>query len=181
MLRFLTKYSGPRSPASDAKEHQVTAPRHTDATDAAEPGSPPELAFTMTVEVELIDAVATAVQAGGERVRQHAVERGAFTGPHVSGTVVPGGGESIVERPGVPAAATATFVLRERDGTLIRLRLSTFDDGEPGEPGDRGTLVTAVAAFDTPPGRHEHLSRRVFVAIGTRSASRLSLRIHSIE
>lgn len=140
--------------------------------------SGPMLVHAMTIDVELSAAVHTNTLASGGAVSQRAVLTGTFEGAGTSGTVIAGGGETLVTREGGSQAGTALFVLRARDQTLARLRLSWIDAGDSAAQDD---TVTATAAFDTPAGTLEGLSRRLFLAIGTRRASQLTLRLHSVE
>ena len=112
------------------------------------------------------------------------VDSGEISGPRLRGKVVPNsGGDYSLFRPDDVAAFDARYMLQEDDGTLIlmhnrgylwgyeddtmkRLRAMAFEGGPAVEP--REYYLRAFPSFETPAGRHDWLTRHVFVGVGER-------------
>ena len=144
----------------------------------------PRLEFVMAVTLRF-----TRVQMipntpnGGMRSAVY-VDEGVFEGPRLSGRAVPNsGGDYAYFRPDDTAVFDARYMLEEEDGTLIllrnkgflwgrqpdtmqRLRDWAFSGGPPVPHADY--YLRAQPSFETPKGRHDWLTRHVFVGVGER-------------
>ena len=112
------------------------------------------------------------------------VDEGVFEGPALKGRAVPNsGGDYAYFRPDDTAVFDARYMLEEDDGTLIllnnrgflwgrkpdtmeRLRDWAFKGGEPVAHADY--YLRAQPTFETPVGKHDWLTRHVFVGVGER-------------
>jgi len=112
------------------------------------------------------------------------VDSGEFSGPNIRGKAVPNsGGDYALFRPDGVLSFDARYMLQEDDGTLIlmqnrgflwgrapdamtRLRAWAFEGGPPVPHEDY--YLRAQPTFETPKGRHDWLTRHVFVGIGER-------------
>ena len=144
----------------------------------------PRLEFAMAVTLRF-----TRVQMipdtpnGGMRSAVY-VDDGEFEGPQLRGRAVPNsGGDYAYFRPDDTAVFDARYMLEEEDGTLIllrnrgflwgrqpdtmqRLRDWAFGGGPPVPHADY--YLRAQPTFETPVGRHDWLTRHVFVGVGER-------------
>ena len=144
----------------------------------------PRLEFAMAVTLRF-----TRVQmipntpSGGMRSAVY-VDEGTFEGPRLRGRAVPNsGGDYAYFRPDDTAAFDARYMLEEEDGTLIllrnrgflwgrqpdtmqRLRDWAFAGGPPVPHADY--YLRAQPTFETPVGKHDWLTRHVFVGVGER-------------
>ena len=112
------------------------------------------------------------------------VDSGEFSGPKLKGKAVPGsGGDYALFRPDDIAVFDARYVLEEDDGTLImlynkgflwgrtpdvmdRLRKWAFEGGAPVPHAEY--YLRASPTFETSVGKHDWLTKHVFVGIGER-------------
>jgi hypothetical protein len=147
----------------------------------SEPVSPPKsrpLAFAFTVELQLTNKLITPLTTRGVAYGQVTIKKGRFSGPRISGEVIPGGGDfPEVRADGIPAFE-AVYFLREKDGTLIRLvnhglrvappeQEAAFAEGRMVEGGSY--KLHTFPTFDVEPGKHEWLAHNVFVGLGQRT------------
>ena len=123
------------------------------------------------------------VPSGGVRSAVY-VESGTFEGPRLRGKVVPNsGGDYAYFRPDDVGVCDARYMLEEEDGTLIllnnrgflwerkpgvmeRLRQWAFNGG-PAVPHDEYYL-RANPVFETSVGKHDWLTKHVFIGVGER-------------
>jgi len=113
------------------------------------------------------------------------VESGTFSGPGLSGTVIPAsGGDFATFRADGVVLLDARYMLMEEDGTPIFLYNRGFVWGrDPGvmprfsrvAAGEAGVRVDpseyyfrTMTTFDAPQGKHEWLTRHAFVGAGAR-------------
>lgn len=112
------------------------------------------------------------------------VDEGVFKGPTLRGRAVPNsGGDYAYFRPDDTAVFDARYMLEEDDGTLIllnnrgyqwgrqpnamqRLREWAFNNG-PAVP-HAEYYLRAQPTFETPIGKHDWLTRHVFIGVGER-------------
>lgn len=156
----------------------------------------PRLEFAMEVRlafprVQMIPNVPS----GGNRSAVY-VESGTFEGPRLRGKAVPGsGGDYAYFRPDDVAVFDARYMLEEDDGTLIllnnrgflwgrkpetmeHLRDWAFRDGEP-VPHEEYYL-RGNPSFETSVGKHDWLTKHVFVGVGERRADGNVLRYYAL-
>ena len=125
----------------------------------------------------------TPLPTGGVRSAVY-VDSGEFHGPNLKGKAVPNsGGDYALFRPDDVAVFDARYMLEEDDGTLIllhnkgflwgrtpdvmtRLRKSAFGGGEPVPHAEY--YLRASPTFETSVGKHDWLTKHVFVGIGER-------------
>jgi hypothetical protein len=144
----------------------------------------PRLEFAMEVRLRftrvqtLVD-----VPTGGTRSAVY-VDSGEFFGPRLKGKAVPNsGGDYAYFRPDDTAAFDARYMLQEDDGTLIymqnrgflwgrkpdvmeRLRKWAFEGGKPVPHAEY--YLRANPTFEVAKGKHDWLTRHVFVGVGER-------------
>jgi Protein of unknown function (DUF3237) len=112
------------------------------------------------------------------------VDRGEFSGPRLRGKLVPdSGGDYALFRPDNTVAFDARYMLQEDDGTLIllqnrgylwgyqpdtmqRLREMIFSGGPPVSPSEY--YLRASPSFEVEAGKHDWLTRHVFIGVGER-------------
>jgi len=124
------------------------------------------------------------------------VDGGTFEGPRIKGTIVPNsGGDYALFRPDGTLSFDARYMLQEEDGTLImlynagflwgrkpdtmqRLREMAFNNGPAVDPAEY--YLRSQPRFEAPTGRHDWLTRHVFVGYGERRADGNIQRIYSV-
>jgi len=132
---------------------------------------------------------------GGNRSAVY-VESGTFEGPKLRGKAVPNsGGDYAYFRPDDVAVFDARYMLEEEDGTLIllnnrgflwgrkpdtmqKLRDWAFKNGDP-VPHEEYYL-RGNPSFECSVGRHDWLTRHVFVGVGERRADGNRLRYYAL-
>ena len=144
----------------------------------------PRLEFAMAVHLKFtrVQIIANTPD-GGSRSAVY-VDEGTFEGPRLRGKAVPNsGGDYAYFRPDDTAAFDARYMLEEEDGTLIllrnrgflwgrhpgamqQLRAWAFADGPPVPHSEY--YLRAQPTFETPVGKHDWLTRHVFIGIGER-------------
>lgn len=144
----------------------------------------PHLEFAMEVRLRF-----TRVQAipdtptGGMRTAVY-VDSGEFEGPRLKGKAVPNsGGDYAYFRPDDVAMFDARYMLEEEDGTLIllhnkgflwgrhddtmqKLRNWAFQGGEPVSHAEY--YLRAAPTFEVSKGKHDWLTKHVFIGVGER-------------
>ena len=80
--------------------------------------TPPKLAYAFTVRVELAQPVEQGQIDGGRR-RFVPITGGTISGPRLTGTVLPGGGDWQTIYPGGLTRLEARYLLKAADGTVI--------------------------------------------------------------
>jgi hypothetical protein len=130
--------------------------------------------FTLTA---LVDPPQTLGQTplGGRRIVT--VTGGQFEGERLSGQVLPGGGDWLLERADGVFVLDVRLTLRTDDGALIYMTYGGLRHGPPevlarlatGEPVDPGSYYfRTTPGFETADERYSWLNRIVSVAIGER-------------
>ena len=156
----------------------------------------PRLEFVMEVRLTFPEVYTLAnVPSGGMRSAV-LVSGGTFEGPLLKGRAVPGsGGDYAYFRPDDVAVFDARYLLEEDDGTLIlltnrgylwgrkpdtmqRLRDWAFANGEP--VGHEEYYLRGNPSFEVPTGKHDWLTKHVFVGVGERRADGNLLRYYAL-
>ena len=156
----------------------------------------PRLEFAMEVRIKFprVQAIPN-LPTGGMRSAVY-VESGTFEGPKVRGKVVPGsGGDYAYFRPDDVAVFDARYMLEEEDGSLIllnnrgflwgrtpdvmgRLREWAFNNGPPVPSNEY--YLRGNPTFETSVGKHDWLTKHVFVGVGERRADGNVLRYYAL-
>jgi len=140
----------------------------------------PELEFAFEARLKLrprqrIDGLPR----GGDRLGV-AISEGVFKGPNISGTIIPGGGEWPHIRTDGVFCFDARYNLKEDDGTIILLQNSGYRHASPEvmerlyalRPGDvvesSEYYFRCTPIFDVAAGKHDWLTRHVFIGVGSR-------------
>jgi hypothetical protein len=114
---------------------------------------------------------------------------GTFSGPEVSGTIVPGGADWQYVRADGVTVVEARYLLRTDDDVLIEVnnrgirhgpaetmkRLAAGESVDPSEYYFRATPVLTA-----PAGKYEWLNRHLFICTGARYATAITLWIYRI-
>jgi hypothetical protein len=156
----------------------------------------PRLEFAMEIRLTFprVQTIPN-VPSGGSRSAVY-VESGTFEGPRLRGKAVPhSGGDYAYFRPDDVAVFDARYMLEEDDGTLIllnnrgflwgrkpdtmqKLRDWAFKGGAP-VPHEEYYL-RGNPTFECSAGRHDWLTRHVFVGVGERCADGNRLRYYAL-
>jgi len=156
----------------------------------------PKLEFAMEVRLQFprVQTIANSPW-GGTRSAVY-VESGTFEGPRLRGKAVPGsGGDYAYFRPDDVAVFDARYMLEEEDGTLIlpnnrgflwgrkpdtmeKLRDWAFREGEPVE--QQVYYLRGNPSFECSVGKHDWLTKHVFVGVGERRADGNVLRYYAL-
>lgn len=153
-----------------------------------------EFAFECTLQFTRVFSI-PGVHNGGFRSAV-LVDGGHFEGPRLRGTAVPNsGGDYAHFRDDDTAVFDARYLLEVDDGTLIymqnkgylwgrkpdamaRLRAWAFEGGDPVSPDDY--YLRGQPTFETPKGKHDWLTRHVFVGVGERRPDGNVLRYYAL-
>jgi hypothetical protein len=144
----------------------------------------PRLEFVMAVRLRFTRVQTLPnVPTGGMRSAVY-VDSGEFLGPRLKGKAVPNsGGDYAYFRPDDTAVFDARYMLEEEDGTLIlvnnrgflwgrtpdvmgRLRKWAFQGGAPVPHAEY--YLRASPTFEVSTGKHDWLTRHVFIGVGER-------------
>ena len=156
----------------------------------------PKLEFAMEVRLQFprVQTIANSPW-GGTRSAVY-VESGTFEGPRLRGKAVPGsGGDYAYFRPDDVAVFDARYMLEEEDGTLILLNNRgflwgrkpdtmeklcdwAFREGEPVQQQDY--YLRGNPSFECSVGKHDWLTKHVFVGVGERRADGNVLRYYAL-
>jgi hypothetical protein len=156
----------------------------------------PRLEFAMEVRLSFPRVqVIPNTPAGGSRSAVY-VESGTFEGPRLRGRAVPhSGGDYAYFRPDDVAVFDARYMLEEEDGTLIllnnrgflwgrkadtmqRLRDWAFKGGAP--VAHEEYYLRGSPTFECSVGKHDWLTKHVFVGVGERRADGNRLRYYAL-
>jgi hypothetical protein len=156
----------------------------------------PRLEFAMEIRLAFPRVqMITNTPMGGNRSAVY-VQEGTFEGPRLRGKAVPGsGGDYAYFRPDDVAVFDARYMLEEEDGTLIllnnrgflwgrkpdtmqKLRDWAFKGGAP-VPHEEYYL-RGNPSFETSVGRHDWLTKHVFVGVGERRPDGNRLRYYAL-
>jgi steroid delta-isomerase-like uncharacterized protein len=146
---------------------------------------PMELLYTITMDAEVHDIGMT--PCGHRRVV--VVKGGTFEGPKLKGTVLPGGGDWLVERADGSRALDVRITLRTDDAALIYAHYPGRFYCEPavtqrllrGDPVDPSEDYFRTAPFfETASPKYGWLNRIMAVGIGTRAPTTVSYTVYVI-
>ncbi|MFT4025309.1 MAG: DUF3237 domain-containing protein [Novosphingobium sp.] len=149
----------------------------------------PTLAYAFSMRIELLPPIEQG-EVDGARQRFIPITGGAITGPRLTGTVLPGGGDWQQIHPGGLAVVHARYHLKAADGTVIAIdnqgvrvasaevteQLAKGVDVDPAAYYFRTTPVFAVAE-----GPHAWLRRSTFVARGIRRPDHVMIDVYIVE
>jgi len=156
----------------------------------------PRLEFAMEVRVRFTRVQTIENMPSGANRGAVYVDSGEFSGPKLRGKVVPNsGGDYSLFRPDDTAQFDARYMLQEEDGTLIllynrgflwgyaddtmkKLRAMAFANGPAVDPSEY--YLRASPSFEVPVGKHDWLSRYVFVGVGERKADGNLIRYYAL-
>ena len=156
----------------------------------------PRLEFAMEVRLHFprVQSIPN-LPTGGMRSAVY-VDSGTFEGPRLRGKAVPNsGGDYAYFRPDDVAVFDARYMLEEEDGTLIllnnrgflwgrkpgvmqRLRDWAFNDGEP--VAHEEYYLRGNPSFETSVGKHDWLTKHVFIGVGERRSDGNVLRYYAL-
>jgi Protein of unknown function (DUF3237) len=141
----------------------------------------PKLEFAFEVRLKLKKRLSiNGLPGGGDRLSV-VIEEGEFEGPALRGKVIPFGGEWPHVREDGVFCFDARYHLQEEDGTIIYLQNAGFRHAPDDvmerlwslRPGDEVAAseyyLRTSAKFETAHGKHDWLSRHVFVGVGERT------------
>jgi len=156
----------------------------------------PRLEFAMEVRLSFPHAqMIPSTPAGGHRSAVY-VESGTFEGPRLRGKAVPNsGGDYAYFRPDDVAVFDARYMLEEEDGTLIllnnrgflwgrkpdtmqKLRDWAFKGGAP--VSHEEYYLRGNPTFECSVGKHDWLTKHVFIGVGERRADGNRLRYYAL-
>jgi hypothetical protein len=144
-----------------------------------------ELIYEITMDAEVDDLGPTPL--GRRRVVR--VTGGTFTGPKLRGTVLPGGGDWLVERGDGTRALDVRITLRTDDGQLIYANYPGLFHGAPevlarlarGEAVDPSEYYFRVAPlFETASEKYAWLNRVLAVGVGRRTSGQVGYRVYAV-
>ena len=156
----------------------------------------PRLEFVMEVRLSFPEVYSMVPLPGGGMRTAVLVKGGTFAGPLLNGRAVPGsGGDYAYWRGDDVAALDARYLLEEDDGTAImlqnrgflwgrkpdtmqRLRAWAFQGGEP-VPHDEYYLRSQTT-FECAAGKHDWLTKHVFLGVGERRSDGNLLRYYAL-
>ena len=156
----------------------------------------PRLEFVMEVRLTFPEVYTMAPHPFGGMRSAVLVKGGTFEGPNIKGRAVPGsGGDYAYFRPDDVAVFDARYLLEEDDGTIIllnnkgflwgrkpdtmaRLRDWAFNDGEPVPHEDY--YLRGNPTFECAVGKHDWLTKHVFIGVGERKSDGNLLRYYAL-
>ena len=148
----------------------------------------PSLQFLYSSRIEIDSPLIVGQSPYGER-RIINIKGGAFSGPRLSGRVLPGGADWQVIRPDGITEVEARYTLETQDGALIYVykrglrhgppeviaRLASGEDVNPGEYYFRTTPVFETGASD-----YAWLNGMVAIATGQRQADEVVITVYEV-
>jgi hypothetical protein len=148
----------------------------------------PELEFVFELKGTLDPAHSVGSTPQGMR-RMVPITGGAFEGPKLRGSIVPGGADWQVMRNDGVSELEALYLLRTHDDVLIQVRnrglrhgpdsvMQRLFAGEPVDP--REYYFRAVPSFSAPAGAYEWLNRSLFLCSGARQANSIQLWVYRV-
>jgi hypothetical protein len=158
-------------------------------TDTVVPQVVPQLSFAFEARVD-IDPGQHIGHAGSAPLGFTPITGGTISGPRLSGTVVPGGGDWAIARPGVAVDLDARYLIRADDGALIDIVNRGFwvasaeveaavEAGETVDPSRYYFRTQPVFRTDAP--QHAWLTHTVFVGMAYDDADVHQIRIQFFE
>jgi hypothetical protein len=158
--------------------------------------SEPRLEFACEVRLKFTRVQTLPTMPSGAGRGAVYVDMGTFEGPRLRGQAVPNsGGDYALFRPDDVLALDARYMLQEDDGSLImlynrgylwgrrpdtmqHLRDWAFGDGQP--VGHEEYYLRGNPTFEVPTGKHDWLTKHVFVGVGERRADGNRLRYYAL-
>jgi len=156
----------------------------------------PRMELVMEVRLTFPEVYNMAPLPGGGMRTAVLVQGGVFEGPLLKGRAIPGsGGDYAYWRGDDVACLDARYLLEEEDGTAImlmnrgflwgrkpdtmaRLRDWAFNNGDP-VPHDEYYLRSSTS-FECAAGKHDWLTKHVFIGVGERKADGNLLRYYAL-
>src|ERR1700722_4827841 len=148
----------------------------------------PPLEFILNADVTVGSPLELGdVAKGGRRIVP--ITGGAFAGPQLRGTVLPGGADWQVLRSDGVAELEARYTLRTDDGALIYVRNLALRHGPPdvmaalaaGRLVDpSGYYFRGAAAFETGAIPYAWLMKHIIICTGAREAARVTLQFYRV-
>ena len=139
----------------------------------------PRLEFVMEVRLTFPEVYTLAnVPSGGNRSAV-LVSGGTFEGPLLKGRAVPGsGGDYAYFRPDDVAVFDARYLRGRQPDTMTRLRDWAFKGGAP--VGHEEYYLRGNPTFEVPTGKHDWLTKHVFIGVGERRSDCNLLRYYAL-
>ncbi|MFM2370777.1 MAG: hypothetical protein RIS85_499 [Pseudomonadota bacterium] len=154
------------------------------------PAAPaPTLTFAFSVKATL-DPVVEQGEVDTGRRRFIPITGGTVSGPALTGTVLPEGGDWQVIMPGGLTSIEARYFIKAADGTVIEVTNPGVRTASPdvieklakGEPVDPSAYYfRTTPRFMVKAGPHEWLRRKVFVARGIRKPDSVVIDFYTVE
>lgn len=153
----------------------------------------PRLEFVLEVKLQLVKPrlEIPALPQGGRRLSVQ-IANGTFEGPALRGRVLPGGGEWPHDRDDGVLTFDARYHLQEDDGTVILIQNTGYRHAphdvherlwalKPGDvvPHD-AYYFRSQTRFEVAAGKHDWLSRHVFVGVGQRHETGNLIRYYKV-
>jgi hypothetical protein len=148
----------------------------------------PPLEFLFNADVTVGTPLELGDVAKGAR-RIVPITGGAFAGPQLCGTVLPGGADWQILRSDGVAELEARYTLRTDDGALIYVRNLALRHGPPdvmaalaaGRPVDpSGYYFRGATAFETSAIHYAWLTKHIIICSGAREAEKVTLRFYKV-
>lgn len=148
----------------------------------------PHLEFAFEATVTLDPPQELGVTTYGKR-RIINITGGKFEGPHIKGTILPGGADWQTVRADGSADLEARYTLKTDDGALIYIQnkgirtgkpevLARLAKGEKVAPSEYYMRTTAT--FEVADGAYSWLTHHAFVATGMRNANSVIIRFYKV-
>jgi len=156
----------------------------------------PRLEMVMEVRLKFPEVYSMAPLPGGGMRTSVLVQEGTFAGPLLNGKAIPGsGGDYAYWRADEVSCLDARYLLQEDDGTVImlqnrgflwgrkpdtmeRLRDWAFNNGQP-VPHEEYYLRSQTT-FECEAGKHDWLTKHVFIGVGERKTDGNRLRYYAL-
>jgi hypothetical protein len=148
----------------------------------------PQLEFVFEAKVT-VDPALDLGDLGKGRRRVVPIIGGDFTGPQISGTVLPGGADWQILRSDGVAELEACYTLQADDGALIAVRnlalrhgpadvMAALAAGRPVEPGSY--YFRGATFFETSATRYLWLTNHIVICTGHREAAMVTVRFYRV-
>jgi len=140
------------------------------------------------VEASLEEPLEWTPGPAGQR-RVIGIAGGTVSGPHLSGTILPGGADWQILQADGTALVTARYTVRTEDGELVLVDSRGVRTGSPdvlaalrrGEHRDpRDYYFRTAVTLEAGPGPYDWVNRAVFVAVAARGPATVVYDLHQI-
>lgn len=159
------------------------------AADSAPSADAPAMRYAFTIHVQLGPAQEQGV-VDGRRMRFIPITGGTVSGPRLTGTVMPGGGDWQAVHPDGLTEVNARYTLKAADGTVIDIvnpgvrvaspevlaRMLRGEDVDPAQ-----YYFRTNPRFSLGTGAHDWLRRTLFVARGVRRPDHVEITVFAVE